>query len=406
MKKIVQWYKTHTTTAIFIGLLLGIVVGLFVAGRFEKVLVVTDLVGGIYMSALQMMIFPMVFCSIVVGIASIGNMKTTGKIGGQAILYFVVTTAMASILGLVIPRLIGLGKGVQIEMAAADVEATKFTSLLDTLKSLIPSNPVASFTQGNMLQVLVFAVIFGFAVLAVGEKGKAVLNVIDSLNEICMKIVTVVMKFTPFGVFCTIVPVVHSNGISTILSLSVVLIACYLAFFGHSLIVYGGAAKLIGKMKVGHFFKAIMPAALNAFGTCSSSATIPISKKCAEDGLGVSNKITSLVLPLGATINMDAVSILMSFMIMFFANACGVHVSISMMIVILLSNVLLSIGTPGIPGGAIASFAALSSIAGLPAGVMGVYISINTLCDMGATCANVMGDLACCAVLNETLDLD
>lgn len=125
-----------------------------------------------------------------------------------------------------------------------------------------------------------------------------------------------------------------------------------------------------------------------------------------EEDMEVSNQITSIAIPLGATVNMDAVSILMSFMIMFFANACGIDVSVSMMIIILLANVLLSVGTPGIPGGAIASFAALATMAGLPTGIMGVYISINTLCDMGATCVNVIGDLACCVVLKEKIKLE
>lgn len=256
-----------------------------------------------------------------------------------------------------------------------------------------------------MLQVLVFSVIIGFAIIVIGEKAQPVYNIIESLNEICMKVISVVMKFTPVGVFCTIVPVVKSNGISTIVSLAGALTALYIAFFVFAVVGYGLVVRAVGKLGVLRFFKAIMPAALNAFGTCSSSATIPISKSCMEDKLGVSNKITSIVVPLGATVNMDAVSILMSFMIMFFANACGVEVSLSLMAVILLSNVLLSIGTPGIPGGAIASFAALSSMAGLPSGVMGVYISINTLCDMGATCVNVIGDLACCAVLHKKIDV-
>ena len=214
------------------------------------------------------------------------------------------------------------------------------------------------------------------------------------------------MYFTPIGVFCTIVPVVEANGTETIVSLATQLIILYVAFFGFAIVVYGGAIRLLGKESTIKFFKAMLPAALNAFGTCSSSATIPISKQCMENEMGVSDKITSIAIPLGATVNMDAVSILMSFMIMFFANACGINVSISMMIIILLANVLLSVGTPGIPGGAIASFAALATMAGLPAGVMGVYISINTLCDMGATCVNVIGDLAACVVLKEKIKLD
>ena len=380
MKKFYSWYKKHITAAIFTGLILGIITGLFLANRFEPVLAITSLIGSIYMNALNMMIFPLVFCSIIMGISSIGNARTTGKITAGAMIFFLCTTALASLAGLIIPRLIHLGEGGKFEMAA--------------------------FTNGNMLQVLVFAVIVGFTLIAIGEKGKALLNVIDSCNEVCLKVISTVMYFTPIGVFCTIVPVVEANGTETIISLATQLIILYVAFFGFALVIYGGSVKFIGKESPVKFFKAMLPAALNAFGTCSSSATIPISKQRMEDEMGVSNKITSIAIPLGATVNMDAVSILMSFMIMFFANACGINVSISMMIIILLANVLLSVGTPGIPGGAIASFAALATMAGLPAGVMGVYISINTLCDMGATCVNVIGDMAGCVVLKEKIKLE
>ena len=375
MKKFYSWYKKHITAAIFTGLILGIITGLFLANRFEPVLAITSLIGSIYMNALNMMIFPLVFSSIIMGISSIGNARTTGKITAGAMIFFLCTTALASLAGLIIPRLIHLGEGVKFEMATSDIQATEMTSILDTIKNLIPSNPVAAFANGNMLQVLVFAVIVGFTLIAIGEKGTALLKVIDSCNEVCLKVISTVMYFTPIGVFCTIVPVVEANGTETIISLATQLIILYVAFFGFALVIYGGSVKFIGKESPVKFFKAMLPAALNAFGTCSSSATIPISKQRMEDEMGVSNKITSIAIPLGATVNMDAVSILMSFMIMFFANACGINVSISMMIIILLANVLLSVGTPGIPGGAIASFAALATMAGLPAGVMGVYIS-------------------------------
>lgn len=406
MKNFYQWYRKHITGAIFTGLILGILTGLFLAGRFEIILTTTSVLGSIYMNALNMMIFPMVFCSIVMGITGIGSAKTTGKITGAAMLFFLATTVIASFVGLVIPRMIHLGKGVSFEMATSDIQATKMNSILDTVKELIPSNPVAAFAEGNMLQVLMFALIVGFTLIAIGEKGEPLLKVIDSCNEVCLKVISTVMYFTPIGVFCTIVPVVEANGTSTIVSLATQLIILYVAFYGFAFIVYGGAVKFLGKTSPFKFFHAIMPAALNAFGTCSSSATIPISKSCVENELGVSNQISSITIPLGATVNMDAVSIVMSFMIMFFANACGVNVSVSMMIIILLANVLLSVGTPGIPGGAIASFAALATMAGLPAGVMGVYISINTLCDMGATCVNVIGDMAGCVVLQEKIDLE
>jgi len=392
---------SRITLWIFIGLLAGIVFGLLMPGRFEWALPAIHLVSSLYMNALRMMIFPLVFCSLVVGIKGIGSVTRTGKIGLQTILFFVGTTFFASLLGLFLPRMLGMGKGVEIQMMDATVEATKFTSLLDTVKNLIPANPVASFVNGDMLQVLVFAIIVGVACLSLKEKAEAFYKVVEALNEICIKVISVVMHFTPVGVFCSIASVMYANGMDTIIALASVLAALYITYIVYTIVVYGGLVKFVGKYPVGTFFKKVMPAALNAFGTCSSSATLPISKQCADD-MDVPNEVSSLALPLGATINMDAVSILMSFMIVFFANACGVEVSFGMMVTVMLSNTLLSIGCPGVPGGAIACFAALSAIAGLPAGIMGVYISINTLCDMGATCVNVLGDVACSVAMKET----
>lgn len=246
-KNLFSRYKEHITGAIFAGLVLGILTGLFLAGRFPAVLTVTQLLGSIYMNALNMMIFPLVFCSIVVGITSIGNAKTTGKITGGAMIFFLCTTALASLVGLVIPRAIHLGEGVRFEMATSDIEASKMTSILDTLKNLIPSNPVAAFANGNMLQVLTFAVIIGFTLIAIDEKGEPLLKVIEAGNEVCLKIISTVMYFTPVGVFCTIVPVVEANGTDTILSLATQLVILYIAFFGFAAVVYGGAVRFLGK---------------------------------------------------------------------------------------------------------------------------------------------------------------
>ena len=409
MKKEKKKMSSKTLTlAIFIGLVAGIVFGLIMpAGAVP----VVGLISGIYMNALRMMIFPLVFCSLVVGIIGMGSVSSTGKVGGQSLLYFIGTTLVASLLGLVLPKALSaimpqaMGIGFQFEMQEADVAATQFTSLLDTVKNLIPSNPVASFVNGDMLQVLVFAIIVGITCLALKEKADPFVKVVEAVNEISVKIISVVMYFTPIGVFCSIAAVIYSNGAAAIISLGKLLLVLYVVMFLYVLIVYGSIVKFVGKVSIKTFFTKVMPAALNAFGTCSSSATLPISKACADD-LGVPNEISSLALPLGATVNMDAVSILMSFMIVFFANACGVPVSFGLLLVVILANTLLSIGTPGVPGGAIASFAALASIAGLPMGIMTVYISVNTLCDMGATCCNVLGDIACSVAMKETCKLD
>ena len=404
-----NWYTSKITLWIFVGLALGILVGfagMFNGDAFNTFKPALNLVYTLYINALRMMIYPLVFCSIVMGIQGIGSVGKTGKVGGQTLLYYCGTTLFASLLGLFLPKLLGFGKGVAFAMDATNpYGAVEFTSLLDTVKNLIPNNPIASFVNGDMLQVLVFAIIIGIVCLSLKEKAEPFVKVVDAVNEISMKIISVVMYFTPIGVFSSIAIVIQSNGIDTVLSLGGVLLALYITYILYALIVYGGLVKFVGKVPVKVFFKKVMPAALNAFGTCSSSATIPISKKCADD-LEVPNEISSLAIPLGATINMDAVSILMSFMIVFFGNATGTPISFGMLAIVLLANTLLSIGCPGVPGGAIACFAALSAIAGLPAEIMAVYISVNTLCDMGATCVNVLGDIACSVAMKETCKLD
>lgn len=389
--------------AILAGLILGALFGLIMPDWAEPV---TALISTIYLHGLTLMIYPLVFCSLIVGVKGIGSVSATGKVGGQALLYFIGTTLLASLLGLFLPKALNIGAGITIEMAEAQVQAAEFTSIVDTVRNLIPANPFASFVNGNMLHVLVFAIIVGIACLSLGEKADPFVRVCEAVDEISVKIVSAVMYTTPVGVFCSLAGTVHANGLQTILSLAAVLGILYLVMALYIVIVYGFVmVRGIGRFSLKRFFVTVLPAALNAFGTCSSSATLPISKRCADD-MEVPNEISSLALPLGATINMDAVSILMSFMIVFFANACGVEVTLGMMITVMLSNTLLSIGCPGVPGGAIACFAALSAIAGLPAGIMGVYISINTLCDMGATCCNVLGDVACAVAMKNTCKLD
>ena len=407
MKK--NWYTSHITLWIFVGLAAGIgfgFLGMFQADFFNSVKPALDLVYTLYINALRMMIFPLVFASIVMGIQGIGSVGKTGKVGGQTLLYYCGTTLFASLLGLFLPKMLGLGNGFTFTADASNpYGAVEFKSLLDTVKNLIPANPIASFANGDMLQVLVFAIIIGVVCLMIKEKASPFVNVVDSVNEISMKIISFIMYFTPIGVFSSIAIVIQSNGIDSVLSIGGALLALYITYILYVIIVYGGLVKFVGKVPVKEFFKKVMPAAMNAFGTCSSSATIPLSKKAADD-LGVPNEVSSLAIPLGATINMDAVSILMSFMIVFFGNATGTPISFGMLAIVLLANALLSIGCPGVPGGAIACFAALSAIAGLPAEIMAVYISVNTLCDMGATCCNVLGDIACSVAMKETCKID
>lgn len=393
--------KFNFTLWIAVGLFAGLGVGLIMPEWMYTVLTV---ISNIYMNALKMMIYPLVFCSLVVGITGISNISKTGKIGLYSILWFVATTAFASALGLWLPKALHLGEGASIVATDTTVEAAEFSGLLDTLENLIPSNPLESFVNGNMLQILVFAVIIGLSCQALKEKAKPLVDVINSLNEVCMFIITKIMYVAPVGVFACIATVMYTNGAKTMVDLGEVMLALYITYFLYAAIFYGLLVRLFGHYSPVKFYKHIAPAALNAFGTCSSSATLPLSMRCAEERIGVPEEVASLTLPLGATVNMDAVSILMSFMITFFAGATNTPLSIGTMITVLACNVLLSIGTPGVPGGAIAAFAALAPIAGLPVNqILGVYISVNTLADMGATCVNVIGDLVVSTILKYQL---
>ncbi len=391
----------NLTLWITCGLVFGIIVGLIMPDWLYLPL---SVVASIYMSALKMMIYPLVFCSLIMGIMGIGSIAKTGKIGLLSLLWFTGTTAVASGLGLILPRLLHLGQGASITPTDTVVEAATFNGLVDTLENIIPGNPFSAFTDGNMLQILAFSVIIGLACLALKEKAKPFVNLCSAVNEISIYVVGKVMLCTPVGVFCCIATVMYTNGKDTMIQLAQVMIALYVTYALYAIIIYGGIVKLFGKYSPVRFFKDVAPAALNAFSTCSSNATIPISIKCATENIDVPEEVSSLVIPLGATINMDAVSIVMSFMITFFASALNIELSVGTMVTILACNVLLSIGTPGVPGGAIAAFAALAPIAGIPVQqILGVYISVNTLADMGATCVNVLGDLAVATVLKRTV---
>ena len=360
--------------------------------------------GDIFVNLLKFIVVPLVLLSIMDGMFSMGDIGKVGKIGWKTVVYFLATTAVACVIGLVVANLFK-GSFPVLSLAEDAAYEAKESDIMTTIKNIFPSNSVQPMIDASMLQIIVIALLFGCGVLVAGEKGKPFATFISSFNEVTQTVMSFILRVSPIGVFCLMSWVVAAQGPKILGSLGLVLLAAYIGYIIHTVLVYSLSVKVFAGMSPLKFFKKAFPAMIFAFTSTSSAATLPVSKECA-DALGAEDDISSFVLPLGATVNMDAVSILMSFMIMFFANACGINVSISMMVIILLANVLLSVGTPGIPGGAIASFAALATMAGLPAGVMGVYISINTLCDMGATCVNVIGDMAGCVVLQEKIKLE
>ena len=403
------------STKIFIALIAGAISGVLIhyfmpAGYIRDSVIVEGVlyvIGQGFIRLMQMLVVPLVFCSLICGSMAIGDTKTLGKVGIKTILFYLLTTAVAVSVALSVAMLINPGIGVTIEnVSTSSVTITEKQPLTQTLLNIIPKNPVESLATADMLPIIVFALFVGILLAKMGNKASTVANFFSQFNDLMMEMTMAVMKADPIGVFCLIARTFANIGFDAFVPMLKYMGCVILALAIQCFVVYQLLLFLFTRLNPFKFLKKFFPVMNFAFTTATSNATIPLSINTLDKKLGVSKKISSFTIPLGATVNMDAVSILMSFMIMFFANACGIHVSIPLMIIILLANVLLSVGTPGVPGGAIASFAALATMAGLPAGVLGVYISINTLCDMGATCVNVIGDMACCSVLKNVIQIE
>ena len=403
------------STKIFIALIAGAISGVLIhyfmpAGYIRDSVIVEGVlyvIGQGFIRLMQMLVVPLVFCSLICGSMAIGDTKTLGKVGIKTILFYLLTTAVAVSVALSVAMLINPGIGVTIEnVSTSSVTITEKQPLTQTLLNIIPKNPVESLATADMLPIIVFALFVGILLAKMGNKASTVANFFSQFNDLMMEMTMAVMKAAPIGVFCLIARTFANIGFDAFVPMLKYMGCVILALAIQCFVVYQLLLFLFTRLNPFKFLKKFFPVMNFAFTTATSNATIPLSINTLDKKLGVSKKISSFTIPLGATVNMDAVSILMSFMIMFFANACGIHVSIPLMIIILLANVLLSVGTPGVPGGAIASFAALATMAGLPAGVLGVYISINTLCDMGATCVNVIGDMACCSVLKNVIKIE
>ena len=296
-----------------------------------------------------MIIVPLVFASLVVGAASVGDIRKLGRIGGKTLAYYLVTTAIAVVIGLILGNLLVPGAGIEIPTDATP-EAVEAPSIAQTIVGMIPSNPVTAMADANMLQIIVFALFIGVAITAVGDKGKPLLNVVDSLAEVMYKITAFVMAYAPIGVFALITPVVANQGVSVLLPLLKVVIGVYLGCILHALIVYSSAVKVFARMNPMKFFRGVASPATVAFSTSSSAGTLPVTMKATQENLGVPESIASFVLPLGATINMDGTALYQGVCALFISQVYGIELTIAQQLTIVLTATLASIGTAGVPG--------------------------------------------------------
>lgn len=355
-------------------------------------------IGTIFINLIKMMIVPVVFSSLIVGVTSLGDTKTLGRISAKAVGIYLSTTAIAIIIGFSVAGLFHPGVGLSLSGTAPEVKEAP--SIMQVLVNMIPTNPVASMAKGDILPVIIFALFIGVSIAKVGgERSTRLINFFDACAEVCYKAIGMIMDFAPYGVFALLLPVVAKNGPKVLLPLLSVIVCAFIGSVIHAVFVYSTMASIFGKMSPMKFFRGMLEAMLLAFTTCSSSGTLPVNMKNCEEKLGVSRKITSFVLPLGATINMDGTALYMGVCSLFIANVFGIDVTFQQMAMIVLTGTLASIGTAGVPGAGLIMLAMVLQTAQLPFEGLALVAGIDRILDMIRTCLNVTGDGAVSVVI-------
>ncbi len=369
-------------------------------------------VGRLFLRLIKMVIVPLVFCSLLVGVASLGDLGKLGKMGGLTVGYFLSTTALAITVGLVLANAAKPGRYVeprdreQLSRGYAEEaeEKTKTEdgpggdTFLDRLVDMVPDVPLHAATRHspNMLQVIVFALFMGIAFMLVpGDKARPALSFFESINEVMITIVQIVMELAPFGVLALLAAVTGSTGLSVLGALAAYTGVVLAALAIHGTVTYGAAVKLLARYPLRRFYGGIRPAQLIAFSTSSSSATLPVSIRVAQQNLGVSGRAASFVLPLGATINMDGTALYQGVAAVFIAQVFGLDLSLGQQLEVLFTATLASVGAAGVPGAGIITLAMVLTSIGVPTAGVALILGVDRLLDMFRTAVNVTGDLSC-----------
>lgn len=352
---------------------------------------VFEVVGKLFVNSLKMLVVPLVFCSITVGITSLGNLSLMGRVGLKAIIIYLLTTAFAITLALIFAIFIEPGQGYEID-SSIQFSAKEAPSLSSVLTSIVPSNPILAMADGEMLQIILFAIILGIAITITGNKAESFKKGIISLNEIMMSMVTIIMKFAPLGVFCLIAKTFATQGIDMIIPLASYFFTVTIVLILHVLLTYSAFLKLIGKVSPFLFLKKMRTAIVFAFSTASSNATIPVTLNTVEKRLGVDKSVASFTVPLGATINMDGTAIMQGVATVFIASVYMVDLTIGDYLTVILTATLASIGTAGVPGVGLIMLTMVLTQVGLPVEGVALIIGIDRLLDMMRTAVNITGD--------------
>ncbi|MEK4521521.1 dicarboxylate/amino acid:cation symporter [Psychrobacillus sp. FSL W7-1457] len=394
---------TKILWALVLGALVGVILNLAAPDFFKTAdnYLFTPL-GTIFLNLIKMLIVPLVFFSIAVGVANIGDPKSLGRMGAKAMLFFLTTTAIAITIGIILALVFQPGESGQFEVGATDYEAAEAPPVSETLLGIIPANPIEAMASGDMLQIIFFAVFIGLGISYLGSKVESVQRLMEQANELMMFLVTLVMKFAPIGTFGLLASAVGKQGFDALKVMLMYMFVVFLALAVHSVIVYGGALKVLAKQNPVKVIKEYIPALTVAFGTSSSSATLPVSMDIAQNKLGVPKGISSFVQPLGATVNMDGTAIMQGVATIFIAQVYGVDLTFVQMLTVVITAVLASIGTAAVPGAGMIMLAMVLESVNLPVEGIALIIGIDRLLDMTRTMVNCTGDLTCALYVTES----
>ena len=391
--------KLSLAAQIFIALVLAIIVGLLMQSHADFANKYIKPFGTIFLNLVKFIVGPIVLFSIMAGVVSMKDIRKVGSIGGSALIYYFLTTAFATTIGLIFANLF---KGLFPVLATSDLsyEASDPVSFMDTLVNIFPSNFLKPITEANMLQVIVMALIIGFAIILMGEKADPAIDGINLLNEIFMKCMDMILRLSPVGVFCLLTPVIAANGAMIIGSLAMVLLTAYICYVVHAVLVYSMTVKTLGGISPLTFFKGMAPAMIFAFSSASSVGTLPLNMECAEK-LGADKDVTAFVLPLGATVNMDGTAIYQGVCAIFISSCFGIHLTLPQMVTIVLTATLASVGTAGVPGAGMIMLAMVLQSVGLPIEGIALVAGVDRIFDMGRTVLNITGDASCAIVVSN-----
>ncbi len=402
--------KIKLHTKIFIGLILGVVVGLIFG---EKALIIEP-VGTIFLRLITMIVVPLVLVSLMLGTASLGDIRKLGRIGFKTVIYFTITTMIAISIGLVLANIVKPGTGLNEEVKAelyksyeskAQVSIQSMEekpSLKDILINIVPTNPVKALIDGNMLQVIFLGLLFGLILTLIKkEKSDLLIKTLDGVNDAIIQVVHIAMRLAPYGVLALIAAVIGQYGVNILVTL-----------LKYSLVVVGGlviytfsvnslSLSLLGRMNPILFFKAVKEAMIIAFSTSSSNAALPVSLECVEH-IGVSRQYSSFVIPLGATINMDGTALYQGVAAVFIANIYGIPLGFIDQITIVLMATLASVGAAGVPAAGIITLAMVLTQIGIPLEGIALILGVDRFLDMCRTTTNIIGDMACSVVIKQT----